>query len=342
MKKVLAALVVLAFLPAATASDLETSLRSTAAQYLAKIASIAPIAGRDTTYDYYERLIDDAALLRQTEVPQGYTATQWSAAVNASATLDLSLATQLLMRSYRSMASIRGLGESLVRSSKDGTMLPVTVYVPSSYTTGRPAPLIVFLHGRGQSESQLLAPPYIAHLAESTGTIVVAPWGRGYYDFRQSASDVYDALDAAVNAFNIDPRKRYLVGYSMGGFSVFEVAPDRPNAWSAVMCIAGALLGSDAQRVVAMMRTTPFYVLTGTDDQSIPTRYPSVTAAYLNQAGLDVSFYSQPGGIHRLITLLPILAQAWSDMEHQIVRPFSLAVGNLRLPSSPPPMSLRP
>ncbi len=342
MKRALAALVGLAFLPAATASDLEASLHSTAARYLAELVSIAPIAGRDTTYDYYERLIDDADQLQQADVPQGYTPAQWSAVKVATATLDLSLATQLLTRSFRSMASIRGLGESFVRSSKDGTMLPVAVYVPSTYAPGRPAPLIVFLHGRPQSESQLLAPQYIADLAEETGTIVVAPWGRGYYDFRQSASDVYDALDAAVNAFTIDPRKRYLVGYSMGGFSVFEVAPDRPNAWSAVMCISGALLGSDAQRIVTLMRTTPFYVLTGSDDESIPTRYPSVTAVYLNRAGLNVSFYSQPGGIHRLVTLLPILTQAWSDMEHQILRPFSLATGSLTLPSSPPSNALRP
>ena len=68
----------------------------------------------------------------------------------------------------------------------------------------RPAPLIVMLHGHPQSETQLLAPLYIAQLAERTGTIVVAPWGRGYYDFRGSVSDVYDALHAATRAFAID------------------------------------------------------------------------------------------------------------------------------------------
>jgi dienelactone hydrolase len=332
----------LTLLLGSSADDLRVSLRNTAASYLANIAKIGAIAGRDTTFDYYERLNDDADLLGDSSVPQGYTAGQWSEVVHRIASLDISLATQLLQGSYESMASVRGVGETFVRSSRDATMQPVAVYVPSTYAPGRPAPLIVLLHGHPQSETELLAPPYIARLAEQTGTIVVAPWGRGYYDFRGSIGDVYDALHAAERAFSIDPRRRFLAGYSMGGFSVFEVAPAHADEWSAVMCIAGALLGSDAGRVVASMRTKPFYVLTGSADDSIPTQYPTVTAAFLQSAGMDVSFYSQPGGIHRLVTLLPILTLAWNDMLHQIVRSPPPASGSVTLPSSIPMGALKP
>jgi predicted esterase len=322
--------------------DLKSSLQVTAAVYFAHLDSIAPVAGRDTTFDYYQRLLDDADLLAATNVPDGYTQTEWMQAVSRTAELDLSLVKQLLDSSFQPMASIRGLGETFMRSSKDGTMQPVAVYVPPGYRPGHPAPLVVLLHGHPQSETQLLAPAYMALLAAKSNTIVVAPWGRGYYDFRGSVSDVYDAFDAAVQAFSIDPRKRYLAGYSMGGFSVFEVAPVHPSDWSAVMCIAGSLLGSDAQAVLAMLRTVPFYVLTGSADESIPTQYPASTAAYLHAAGLDVSFYSQPGGIHRLITLLPILTLAWNDMLHQIVRAPPENLGTVKLPTSIPMNALKP
>ncbi len=328
--------------PGSSADDLRVSLLSTAASYHANLAAIAPVAGRDTTYDYYERLLDDAELLDDPNVPTGYTVAQWSQTVRAIASLDLSLAKQLLAGSDSSMASIRGLGEVLVRSSRDATRQPVAVYVPSTYAPNRPAPLMVMLHGHPQSETQLLAPLYIAQLAEQTGTIVVAPWGHGYYDYRGSVSDVYDALRVATRAFAIDPRKKFLAGYSMGGFSVFEVAPVHADEWSAVMCIAGALLGSDSSRVVALMARTPFYVLTGTADQSIPTQYPTATAAFLHAAGVDVSFYSQAGGIHRLVTLVPILTQAWTDMLNEIVRAPPPAVGNMVLPSSIPMNALKP
>ena len=333
----------LALLLGSSAVDLRVSLLSAAAAYRANIVKIGPIAGRDTTYDYYERLLEDADLLEDPTVPQGYTAAEWSQTVARLAGLDLSLATQLLHGTYSSMSTIRGLGETVVRSSQDGTMQPVAVYVPASYAPAHPAPLIVLLHGRPQSETQLLAPHYVAQLAEQSGAIVVAPWGRGYYNFRGSAADVYDALDAATRAFAIDPRKRYLAGYSMGGFSVFEVAPVHPQQWSAVMCIAGALLGSDAERVLTLMRRTPFYVLTGSADDSIPTQYPTATAAFLQNAGMDVSYYSQPGGIHRLVTLLPILELAWNDMLHGVVRaPPARALGNIVLPAMIPASNFKP
>lgn len=335
-------IVALALLVAASAGGLRDSLRTTAASYLAGIAAVAPVAGRDTTFDYYERLQEDAELLESPDVPQGYAAAQWAQAMERTATLDISLANQLMRRSYVAMGSIRGLGETFYRSSQDGTMQPVAVYVPGSYSPAKPAPLVVFLHGHPQSETQLLAPPYIEKLAERTGTVVIAPWGRGYYDFRGSVSDVYDAVEAATHSFAIDPRKRYLAGYSMGGFSVFEVAPAHANEWSAVMCIAGALLGSDATRVVATMKRTPFYVLTGNADESIPTQYPTATAVFLRNAGFDVSFYSQQNGIHRLVTILPILELAWSDMHSEIVRQPPPALGNVVLPSSIPMNALKP
>ncbi|HEX3672592.1 MAG TPA: hypothetical protein VHT92_12890 [Candidatus Cybelea sp.] len=324
-----------------SADDLRVSLRSTAAAYLSAIATIAPVAGRETTFDYYERLNQDLAML-DTDAPQGYTPAQWSQMTTGVASLDLSLATQLVDRSYRSMAEVRGFGEVFVHSSHDGTMQPVAVYVPRGYTPGRPTPLIVMLHGQPQSETQLLASSPMAPLADAAGAIVVAPWGRGYYDFRRSSSDVYDALHEAARAFSIDRRKQYLVGYSMGGFAVFEVAPIHADEWTAVMCIAGSLLGSDSERLLALMPRTPFYILTGSADESIPTRYPTSTAAFLSASGLDVSFYSQSGGTHRLASLMPILSQSWNDMLSGIVRAPPANLAHMALPSDAPMDALRP
>lgn len=321
-----------ALLLGSSASDLRVSLRTTAGAYLADIAAIAPVAGHETTFDYYERLNEDLVEL-DSAVPEGYAPEQWSQTVTRTANLDLDLATQLIHRSYRSMASVRGLAEILVRASRDGTMQPAAVYVPTGYVPGRPAPLIVLLHGDPQSETQLLAAPYLAALADQTGTIVVAPWGRGYHDFRGSASDVYDALHEAQRAFTIDPQKRFLAGYSMGGFSVFEVAPEHPESWDAVMCIAGSILGSDSERVIARMARTPFYILTGSADETIPTQYPTSTAAFLSAAGFDVSFYSQLGGSHRLSSLMPILTQSWNDMLRGIMRAPPPSFGKLALPA---------
>ena len=222
-------------------------------------------------------------------------------------------------RLLRSDGAIRGLGEVLVRSSQRRNDAAGRGVRSSRLRARHPAPLIVLLHGHPQSETQLLAPPFIAELAERTGTIVIAPWGRGYYDFRGSGR---------MSTTRWQPQRERLRSTRASGFSrairwaVFRSSRSRrfTPMTGRRSCASRAALGVRFARVVALMRRTPFYVLTGSADDSIPTRYPTATAAFLQEAGLDVSFYSQPGGIHRLVTLLPILTLAWSDMLGQIVR----------------------
>ena len=336
-----AAVTLLAVSPGAP--PLREQLRATQRDYYAHLIALEPVVGRYNVTDYMQRLIDDGeALDAPNDVPEGFTADQWHDYVQRKSALDMSLAHQVIEQRYQAIESIRGLGEALIRSSLDGTMQPVAIYVPPSYTPARAAPLVLFLHGHPQAETSLIAPDYIAKLADATGSIVAAPYGRGYYDFRGSIADVYDTVAAVGKAFSIDSRKRFLAGYSMGGFSVFEIAPVHPDVWSGVMCISGALLGHDAHTVTSMMSRTPFYVLTGSDDDSIPTIYPTATAGYLLGSGVPVSFYSQPHGTHRIATLLPIFTQAWGDMHNGIVRSPPPAFAGMTLPAAQPSMTLKP
>lgn len=317
----------------AGAESLGDSLRATAAEYYAQIPKVANIVGVDAAIEYYHRLLDDADLLNQAR-PAGYPAEVWAETLQSSSDLDRSLVTQIERQRYQPMVAIRGLGETLVRSSTNGTLQPVAVYVPRGYAAGTPSALAVFLHGHLQTESHLVAPPYIAQLAEQTNTIIVAPYARGRYDYRDSESDVYDAFDAASRAFSIDSHKRYLVGYSMGGFSAFRIAPMHPEDWSGVMCIAGSLLASRAAQVMSSMRDKRFYVLTGAHDDNVPTSYATVTAIFLRDAGVAVTFYSQPDGTHSLYSLRPILSQAWSEMVRGVVRSPMGLTGGADLPDS--------
>jgi dienelactone hydrolase len=180
----------------------------------------------------------------------------------------------------------------------------------------------------------LLALPFVDDLAEQTHTIVVAPYGRGYYDFDGSESDVYDAFDAASHAFNVDQGRRYLAGYSMGGFSLFRIAPMRPADWSAVMCISGSLLTSRAAELVRTMQHARFYVLTGARDDNVPTAWPTGTAIFLRDSGLAVTFYTDPNGTHELYSLRSIFTRAWTDMEGGVVRLPTNLPGTADLPSA--------
>jgi predicted esterase len=106
----------------------------------------------------------------------------------------------------------------------------------------------------------------------------------------------------------------YLVGYSMGGFSVFKVGPLHGERWKGVMSIAGAVLNSETNDVVRSFARLNVYVVNGGDDASIPPKYGAQTADFLAHAGISVGFYQEPHGTHALRTLNRVLAQAWSDM----------------------------
>jgi predicted esterase len=323
----------LLLLMGADTERLGDSLRATAAEYYVQIPKIASSVGTDAAFEYYHRLLDDADIFNQAR-PPNYPHEMWQQSMQAASSLDLSLAMQLLHRAYQPMPSIRGLGEALVRSSKDGSLQPVAVYVPARYVRGTPAPLVVFLHGHLQTESHLIAPPYLTELAEQTDTIVVAPYARGQYDYRGTESDVYDAFEEANRAFTIDAHKRYLAGYSMGGFSAFRLAPLHPDDWSGIMCIAGSLLASRAPQAMSSLRDKRFYVLTGAHDENVPTSFATVTAIFLRDAGVAVTFYSQPDGTHSLYSLRPILSQAWRDMVRGVVRSPVGLTGGADLPDA--------
>src|SRR6185312_9294255 len=127
-----AAVTLLAVAPAQP--SLREQLRATQSDYYNHLVALEPVVGRYSVTDYMQRLVDDAdAMDSPNDVPAGYSAQQWHAYVSNKTTLDISLAHQVLSRHYQSMESIRGLGEALVRSSLDGTMQPVAVYVPPSY-----------------------------------------------------------------------------------------------------------------------------------------------------------------------------------------------------------------
>ncbi len=294
--------------------------------------------GPDTANDVVLRVNSDLET-RDADRPADFPRDAWDEAVADIERLDLSLVDQALSAKPRPFGEIRGLGETLVRVRSDDTYQPVAVYVPTTYVPGRNVPAIVALHGRPQTESELLGPPWLRKFAEKSGAIVIAPWGRGLYDFADPAGgEVYEALDAAEAGLSIDAHRVYLVGYSMGGFSVFKVAPLHGERWAGVMSIAGAVLNSEMPSVTKNLRNVPIYVVNGSDDAEIPPKYGDDTAQALVAAGLRAGFYQQLHGNHFLRTLGPALDDAWSDMLRGVVHPRRPLVAP---ESTPPPGSPR-
>ena len=291
----------------------------------------------------HNRLFDDLEL-QAAPPPEGYSAADWADTVAGTLSLDVQAVDQIVAGAPAPLRATPGLHEVLVPSRVDKHWQLVAVYVPPSLKPGK-APLAIALHGNPETESHLLGMPYLRRLADRTGTIVVAPFGRGIYDFEEpAATDVYDLLRAVQEALPVDRGRTYLVGYSMGGFSVFKIGPRGGYRWSAAMCISGAILNSGVRAVSIAWQTLPVYVVTGAHDESIPTKYGEQTAAYLASLGLPVSFYEEPQGTHFMRSLTPSLQRAWDDMHAALVRRENVPIvrAGFALPGNGPSPVLHP
>jgi predicted esterase len=318
--------------PAPVASDVPGSGYSPADQQAAIIEveqsrallqshfdELTRVVGLNGAADLSQRFDDDLTALTTDSRPDGYPPADWYRRIAAVAQLDSDFLDQALSGKPLSLESSHGLVERLMVSKADGTYQPMAVYVPPS--PGPHPALVVLLHGRPQTESQILGGSVFRALADSTQTIIVAPYGRGNYDYAPpAAEEVYQARDLAVEAFHPDPRKIFLAGYSMGGFSVFIVGPIHASRWAGIMCISGSLVNNDVADVLWHFQNMPVYVVNGKLDDSIPARYGELTAAYLEASGIPVEFRQEAAGTHIVGTLQPSLGLAWSDMIDGIVR----------------------
>jgi predicted esterase len=289
--------------------------------------------GEDQALDLGNRLAQDLEDYDEIISTYGADSASWNERMRNQADLDASIVAQVTSGKPEPIAGAHGLVERLITSTTDGTLQPFALYVPP--TVGPSPTLVVLLHGRPQYESQIVAGPQFRQLADSTGTIIAAPYGRGYYDYYGIATDdVYQTASDVAAAYHIDPQKVYLVGYSMGAFSVFKIGPTHGSVWHGVMAIAGAILNSETAAVQSAFQRTPFYIVTGTADASIPSQYVQQTGQYLASIGIRTGLYIEKDGTHAISTLMPSLSVAWSDMLRGVVSHAPLG-GPENLPAFP-------
>ena len=184
------------------------------------------------------------------------------------------------------------------RSAVDNTLQPYRLLIPESYKAGRPASLVVALHGMGGDENSMFD-AYGGQLkreAERLGFVVVCPKGRDTASmYRGSAEqDVMDVIAEARRDYAIDPNRIYLMGHSMGGYGTWSVAMAHPDVFAAIGPISG---GGDASGMVKIAHI-PEYVVHGDDDRTVSVTQSRTMVAAGKKAGADITYVEVPGGSH--------------------------------------------
>jgi len=169
---------------------------------------------------------------------------------------------------------IRAAGQDLklsYRSPLDGTDQPYRLYVPSSYDGSTSFPLVVFLHGTSGNESTVFDDArygngIIKNVAEKYRTLLVSPFGRGAYEYRDiGENDVFCVLDEVRKRYRIDENRIYVTGHSMGGSGSAYLALHYPDLFAAAAPLAAAI---SYPWLAANARLVPFWWISGTEDHA--------------------------------------------------------------------------
>ncbi|MBI2689990.1 MAG: prolyl oligopeptidase family serine peptidase [Acidobacteria bacterium] len=127
------------------------------------------------------------------------------------------------------------------KSKVDDSYQPYKLSIPASYNASKPIRLDVILHGRNArlTEAGFLAvdpkaKPYTQDWIE------LEVYGRGNNAYRWAGeTDVFEAVDAVVKQYNINPDRILLRGFSMGGAGAWHIGLHHPTRWAGVEAGAG-------------------------------------------------------------------------------------------------------
>jgi poly(3-hydroxybutyrate) depolymerase len=193
-------------------------------------------------------------------------------------------------------------------------ILPYRVYVPRKYVAAKSMPLIVALHGLGQTEDSFFDAygKKLPELAEQHGYIMVAPLGYrvdGGYGWgvatppvdpvarrssELSEQDVMQVLAEVRKHYNIDPDRIYLMGHSLGAIGTWKLAAKFPDIWAAIAPFAG----QGAPTTMDRMKHIPAFVVHGDNDPTVGVRGSRTMVEAMKAQGVDFTYIEVPGGNH--------------------------------------------
>ena len=161
-----------------------------------------------------------------------------------------------------------------VFKNADGHESPYVLFVPHGYDGSKPVPVILFLHGLGESKfanPPKLPPgvpsktpvevgigPHIQGRREKTfPALVIIPRAEepGWNADTANGKRAMAMLDEVMKEYKVDPQRVYLTGLSMGGFGTWSLAVAHPDKWAAIAPVCGGLRwgkkGADADDSLA-------------------------------------------------------------------------------------------
>lgn len=144
--------------------------------------------------------------------------------------------------------SQRGAVARGYQSRIDGSYQPYGLEIPEGLDLSRPVPLLVWLHGRGDTTTDLAflkgsqtgGGALGGKIKDQQAAIVLHPFGRHCVGWKHAGEiDVFEAVEVVRRDYPIDPERIILAGFSMGGAGAWHLGAHYRDQFCAVHAGAG-------------------------------------------------------------------------------------------------------
>jgi predicted peptidase len=141
-------------------------------------------------------------------------------------------------------ANVNDFIDYSLRSTSGGLLLPGRLYVPpEAANPAEPRPLILFLHGAGESGTNNVAQvnQNIDNLlaeAKQRGAFLYAPQTNNGWGPATTIDYTMLMINGALIPYNVDASRLYVTGLSMGGGGVWNMLNRYPDRFAAAVPIA--------------------------------------------------------------------------------------------------------
>lgn len=210
------------------------------------------------------------------------------------------------------------------RFIQNGDTLPYRILLPENYDTSKAYPLVLFLHGRGESGSdneKQLNNGSSLFLRDSVRkkypAIIVFPQcaANSYWSNVQTIADVkgrrefyfvpdgeaslsmkllLSLTDNLLGRYKIKKDQVYVMGLSMGGMGTFEIVRRKPGFFAAAIPICG---GANPATAMALKKTK-WWIFHGAKDDIVRPEFSGKMQAALKKAGASVKYTVYPEANH--------------------------------------------
>ncbi len=196
----------------------------------------------------------------------------------------------------------------------DGREIKAAVYVPRGYDASRRWPLVLFLHGSGESGtdgSRELAqglPRELVSNPDAWPFIVVVPQKPSpELEWEQVEPEVMTLLAQVRREYSVDPARIALTGLSQGGHGAWVLAARHPDVWAAAVAVCGygrahrngtGVFDGTPAELAGKIAGLPVWAFHGESDDVVPAAETLAMARALEAAGSAPRVTIYPGVGH--------------------------------------------